>query len=149
MPKRLKKIRSVLVFGGGVLIFCILPVKAEEIFRWIDENGDISFSNIAPPSAGIEYSKKSASTVHANLNRRANQPILPIMKTVSASDQETTTIDHRAMKNILQKKIEEGKRVIYKIESLLKKKSNSQTLRQHLFRKRIRLLEDINRLSSM
>ncbi len=149
MLKRLIKFRGPLVAIGCIFIFGILPVNGEDIFRWVDENGSILYSNIAPPSANIEYTKKEVSKENLLLNFNKKQSILPKLRLTRATDSEVGSNKHQTMRDVLKNNIQEKRESISIIEALLKRNPNDDTLRQNLFRKRIHLLEGINRLNSM
>lgn len=138
-----------LVVIGYVFILGLLPIKAEEIFRWVDESGDIFFSNIAPPLGGTEYSKKTILETPLLSPSSVKPHTSDTPAAVFINRQEMTGMDLGTIKKVLQKKIEEGKRLIQETESLLRNNANDRILRQHLFRKRIHLLENINRLNSL
>lgn len=149
MSEHFKITIQMIVMIGYVFMFGLLPIKAEEIFRWVDERGDIFFSNIEPPLGDIEYSKKTTLESPPLSGSSVKLPTSDLPEAPDIKRQEMSGVDHRTIKKVLQKQIEEGKRSIKETESLLKINSNNRILRQHLFRKRIRLLENINRLNSL
>ncbi len=136
--------KRVLAYGSA-LIFCYLCVldmaatRGEEIFRWVDEKGNISYSNIAPPAVNVAYTKKVIANKMPSDTPAANESE---MTTCHVSD------DRQVPADALDKRICSRRKSIHRLEGLIKQSPNNQALRQNLIRQKIYLLEALRILET-
>jgi len=66
------------LLAGVVLLLAWLPVHAAEVYRWVDEQGKVHFSDTPPPGMATESEEvrgpQASSTPRANMPEPAPEP---------------------------------------------------------------------------
>jgi hypothetical protein len=114
----------------------------ECLYRWKNAQGDVYYSNVAPPAGNQPFDLVVTSGEGAPLSRK-----IPAVRSGGAVDGAkkpvgVPAVSPEALRGLLIQRIEERKKQIRAIESLLRRRPSDAALRRGLRRKKRYLHED-------
>jgi hypothetical protein len=132
---------SIATIQAFFLIICFAQAHGEDLFRWTDDAGKPSYSNVAPPIGVEAYSVDTIS--RPALDRSSSAQVSADTNAAKEISAETYADYSGSSETLLKQRIMDRERSIGRIEALLRKHPNETVLRKSLSRKKRYLSEDL------
>jgi hypothetical protein len=155
----LKAIYFIFVLLVAAVLAAPAVVSCESIYRWVDKNGVVHFTNVAPPpdaeqivssppaSSSPENSEKKDIKATENVK---DAPGEEITEDASLESEPAPAADRRFSKETLKKylteRVEKRQQTIQELENLIRQRPDDESLRKSLNQQRQYLEDDFKAL---